>query len=344
MVSTNKEEASSSTLANEHENTRRIDYDYLVIATGSMVPSPAKWNFNTSSAEGLRLLDKVREDVVQSQSIVVIGGGACGVELAGELKYAYPSKKVTLLHSKPSLVDYPKFPQSFKNEVKRYLEKQGVEVYLNEHVRIEGLTRENSAQRAQRTIVLQNSDRTIQSDLQFFSVGMQAQTGLLSTLQLPVEHIHKGSDDEFKVESILDPSSKVIRVRSTLQLDHDAFTNIFAIGDASNADPVPTCMSAVAAGETAARNTIKLIKKARKIEAGEPSEPDKTDGFHCHAWIGLEDYKPNQTLMVLAMNPCGGVCQLPVLGTWFGSLGAALVKSRDMFSGRFWREMRMPRA
>jgi len=326
-------------------STSRIDFDYLVIATGSMVPSPAKWKVKDST-EGIRLMDKAREDVERSQSIVIVGGGACGTEMAGELKYAYPAKKVTLIHGKASLVDYPNFPQSFKDEAKRYLEKRGVEVILNEKIEIEGLTRENSIQKADRTIFLSNSDRRIESDLQFFSIGLQAQTGLLSTLQLPsiqgenADTTNKNHD--FKAESLLDPTSKAIRVRTTLQLDHAGFPNIFAIGDASNADPVPTAMSAIAAGETSARNIVKLIKKARRVEAGE-TEPPEHDGFHCHAWAKLEDYRHIQTLMVLTMNPSGGVCQLPVLGTWFGSLGAWLVKSRDLFSGRFWREMNMPR-
>ncbi|GJJ68993.1 apoptosis-inducing factor 2 [Entomortierella parvispora] len=330
---------------NSESSTSRIDFDYLVIATGSMVPSPSKWKVK-DSAEGRRLLDKAREDVEHSQSIVVIGGGACGTELAGELKYAYPAKKVTLIHGGASLVDYPKFPQSFKDEAKRYLEKQGVEVILNEQVEVQGLTRENSIQKADRTIVLKNTDRSIRSDLQFLSIGQQAQTELLSTLQLPstevasVDGSHK--DNGFKVESLLDPKTKAIRVRSTLQLDHAAFLNIFAIGDASNADPVPTAMAAVAGGETSARNIMKLIKKARRSEAGE-REPQEHDGFHCHSWSKLEDYRHIQTLMILAMNPSGGVCQLPVLGTWFGNLGAWLVKSGDLFSGRFWREMNMPR-
>ncbi|KAG0047982.1 Apoptosis-inducing factor 2 [Gryganskiella cystojenkinii] len=329
----------------------RIHFDYLVIATGSMIPSPAKWMVNSSS-EGLRLMDKAREDVLQSQSIVVIGGGACGSELAGELKYAHPDKKVTLIHDMPSLVDYPKFPQSFKDEAKRYLEKQGVDVILNERAEIEGLTRENSIQRAHRTVVLKNSNRTIESDLQFFSIGMKAQTEILSTLQPPTSSTSSSPegqkkdghhiDSTFSIESILDPRTKVIQVRSTLQLDHDAFSHIFAIGDASNADPVPTCMAAVAAGETAGRNLVKLIKKARKIEAGEP-EFETTDGFHCRSWNQLEDYRPTQTLMVLAMNPSGGVTHLPVLGTWFGNLGARLVKSGDLFTSRFWKEMKMPR-
>jgi len=36
--------------------------------------------------------------VAKSNRIVVIGGGAVGVELVGELVSDYPNKKVTLMH------------------------------------------------------------------------------------------------------------------------------------------------------------------------------------------------------------------------------------------------------
>ncbi|OAQ23242.1 FAD/NAD(P)-binding domain-containing protein [Linnemannia elongata AG-77] len=354
--------AESSTSSSEPQ---RVSFDYLVIATGSMIPSPAKWTVN-SSKEGLRKMDQIREDIVQSERIVIIGGGACGVELSGEIKYAFPDKTVTLIHDMPHLVDYPRFPESFKEEARRYLTNQGVEVILNERANIEGLSRENPVQKAERAVKLQGSDRVIHSDLQFFSIGIKVDTTFISTLEPPPDKVtsdKKSKTPSFDPQTLLDPKSHVIKVRSTLQLDHDAFPNIFAIGDVSNADPVPTCMAAVAAGETAARNLMKLIRKDEKEAAGhqrhhlhlhqhQPSEimaearghsDDETNGYSCHSWNKLENYLPTQTMMVLAMNPSGGVSHLPVLGTWFGNIAARVAKSSDLFSGRFWREMNMPR-
>ncbi|KAF9907679.1 Apoptosis-inducing factor 2 [Linnemannia zychae] len=359
----------SSESSTSSSELQRIDFDYLVIATGSVIPSPAKWTVN-SSTEGLRKLDDTRDLIVQSERIVVIGGGACGVELSGEIKYAFPDKSVTLIHDMPALVDYPHFPESFKEEARRYLTKQGVEVILNQRVEIEGLSRENSVQKAERAITLKGSDRVIDSDLQFFSIGIKVDTSFISTLEPPSDKVtsDKKAATPFDAAGILlDPKSHVVKVRPTLQLDHDAFPNIFAIGDISNADPVPTCMAAVAAGETAARNIIKLILKGEKEAAShhqhqhplhhplhvhqhlgdeaesEDRSDDEINGYNCHSWNKLEAYVPVRAMMVLAMNPTGGVSHLPVLGTWFGSLAARVAKSSDLFSGRFWREMNMPR-
>ncbi|KAK3847308.1 MAG: hypothetical protein J3R72DRAFT_486106 [Linnemannia gamsii] len=356
---------STSESSTSSSDLQRINFDYLVIATGSMIPSPAKWAVS-SSTEGLRKLDDTRDLIGQSERIVVIGGGACGVELSGEIKYAFPDKTVTLIHDMPALVDYPRFPESFKEEARRYLTNQGVEVILNQRVEVEGLSRENSVQKAERSIKLQGTDRVIQSDLQFFSIGIKVDTGFISTLEpSPNKKALNKSQTSFDAETLLNPKSRAIKVRPTLQLDHDAFPNIFAIGDISTADPVPTCMAAVAAGETAARNIVMLIRKDEKKAAGHHQHhvhnpqhdhqhlgdeaesadrsDDETNGYSCRSWNKLESYVPVQTLMVLAMNPTGGVSHLPVVGSWFGNLTAKLAKSGDLFSGRFWREMNMPR-
>ncbi|KAG0305772.1 Apoptosis-inducing factor 2 [Dissophora globulifera] len=331
---------------------RRVDFDYLVIAIGSMVPSPAKMKVK-SSAEGLSVLKRTREDIKQSERIVIVGGGACGVEMAGEIKYAFPSKTVTLIHASSDLVNYPGFPKSFKNQTRHYLEKQGVDVILNETAEIPGLSREYSVQRAEKTITLKESGRTIESDLQILSIGMEVDTTILSTLRPPSQNDpDKATTTRFDFKTLLDPKSKAVLVKSTLQLKNDAFPNIFAIGDVSKADPVPTCMSAISSGQTCARNIVKLIHKAERSRVRRGSEAednsqrgseDEIDGYLCRSWTKLEDYVPIRPLMVLAMNPLGGVCHLPVLGSWFGGVAAWLVKSGDLMSGRFWREMNMPR-
>ncbi|ORZ13328.1 hypothetical protein BCR41DRAFT_355446 [Lobosporangium transversale] len=336
ILDAGEQSSSDITLSTYHPETdpQRINFDYLVIATGSQVPAPAKWDVD-NSADGLKLLDQAREDLEASERIVIIGGGACGCEEAGEIKYRYPKKSVTVIHEGPALVDYPGYPQSFKDEARRFLENQGVEVILNERVEIEGLSRENGIQKADRTIKLKHSGRTIQSDMQFFSTGMSVDTQLLSTL-LPFPAVSSDKNkDAFDFKSLLDPKTKAILVKSTLQLDNDAFQHIFAIGDVSKADPVLTAQAAVSAGETAACNIVKLIQNAK-------SKHEAKDSL-CHSSYKLEKYQHTRPLMVLAMNPKGGVTHLPVLGTWFGNLGAWLVKSNDLFSGRFWHEMNMHR-
>ena len=43
--------------------------------------------------------------VAKSNRIVVIGGGAVGVELVGEIASGYPNKNVTLMHNREQILD-----------------------------------------------------------------------------------------------------------------------------------------------------------------------------------------------------------------------------------------------
>ena len=43
--------------------------------------------------------------MAKSNRIVVIGGGAVGVELVGELASDYPNKKVILMHNRDQILD-----------------------------------------------------------------------------------------------------------------------------------------------------------------------------------------------------------------------------------------------
>lgn len=68
--------------------------------------------------------------IKKSTDIVIIGGGPVGVELSGEIGTDLPDKKVTLIHSKPSLIGAPPFSDSFVQQNHDQLGKLGVTVLL----------------------------------------------------------------------------------------------------------------------------------------------------------------------------------------------------------------------
>ncbi|KAL1807909.1 hypothetical protein ACET3Z_024899 [Daucus carota] len=45
------------------------------------------------------------EKIKSSQSILIVGGGPTGVELAGEIAVYFPERKVTLVHNGPRLME-----------------------------------------------------------------------------------------------------------------------------------------------------------------------------------------------------------------------------------------------
>lgn len=82
------------------EDGSDIDFDYLVIATGSNFPN---WPFLKSSEVNM----KVRQQEVlneskkleTAESVIIIGGGSVGVELAGEIAYRWKDKNITIVNS-----------------------------------------------------------------------------------------------------------------------------------------------------------------------------------------------------------------------------------------------------
>ncbi|KZV91870.1 FAD/NAD(P)-binding domain-containing protein [Exidia glandulosa HHB12029] len=108
----------------------QIDYDFLVIATGSSQPLPVQV-VATERDEACHELQGVQSAIRDSQRIAVVGGGAVGVELAGDIKDFYPDKDVTLVHSRDRLMSY------FGKRLGQYAlvalrDELGIRVLLNE--------------------------------------------------------------------------------------------------------------------------------------------------------------------------------------------------------------------
>jgi len=71
-------------------------YSTLVIATGSSYASPL-WQINESDAVTRAEIARIREALKNAQTVLISGGGAVGVETAGEIGSYYPRKNITLL-------------------------------------------------------------------------------------------------------------------------------------------------------------------------------------------------------------------------------------------------------
>ena len=74
----------------------------------------------------LHALQDFFKELSAANTILIIGGGAVGIELASEIATDQPSKKVTLVHSQPSFLEGS--PPRFGRVVKNYLEELGVQV------------------------------------------------------------------------------------------------------------------------------------------------------------------------------------------------------------------------
>lgn len=56
-------------------------------------------------------MGKIRD----SRSVLIVGGGSTGVELAGEIAHAFPGKKITIVHRQNRLVQVFQYTRDMEN-------------------------------------------------------------------------------------------------------------------------------------------------------------------------------------------------------------------------------------
>ncbi|KAJ7904672.1 FAD/NAD-P-binding domain-containing protein [Mycena olivaceomarginata] len=107
-----------------------IPYEYLVLATGTgFVPVSSR-----TKAESVAIGKAIQERVREAERVVVVGGGAYGVQLATDAKEHYPSKHVTLIHSREQLMN--RFHPELHNVIMKTLDAAGIEVILGQRVKV----------------------------------------------------------------------------------------------------------------------------------------------------------------------------------------------------------------
>lgn len=107
-----------------------IDYEYLVLATGATAGLPSRVSHDDKQP-GMAALKKQRRIIKEAQEIVVVGGGAAGIELVMDAKSAFPDKNVTLIHSRKTLL-HEGFGVKIHHTVSDEMKRLGVNLVLGE--------------------------------------------------------------------------------------------------------------------------------------------------------------------------------------------------------------------
>ncbi|CAG8358813.1 unnamed protein product [Penicillium salamii] len=121
-------------IVDSEKNDRAESYDYLIAGSGlrrsfPTVPQSLRRDEFLKEAEGHMAHVENAHD-----GVVVVGGGAVGVEMAAELKILNPSQKVTLIHSRNRLLSSEPLPDDFAERAHSILLETGVEVVLGQRV------------------------------------------------------------------------------------------------------------------------------------------------------------------------------------------------------------------
>lgn len=106
----------------------RLEADYVVLATGSRYPYPAKPE--TEVAEhALARLREGHEALAGASRALIVGAGPVGLELAGEIRAAFPDVGVTVADISAEILEGPYDP-ALRAELTAQLEGLGVQLLL----------------------------------------------------------------------------------------------------------------------------------------------------------------------------------------------------------------------
>ncbi|GLB42577.1 putative pyridine nucleotide-disulphide oxidoreductase [Lyophyllum shimeji] len=303
--------------------TETVAFDYLVYALGSHLPAPLNlWGtdsagipmprkpskdrqlpvYNGMKTEGIAWIQKHQKIVEDAPTVLVVGGGALGIQFATDIATIHPTKKVTLLHSRNRLL--PRFDPAMHSEILDALDTlDNVTVILGERLDLSSVDEEpvKTNEHGQR-IVRTATGREIAADLILLCTGQTPNTGLLKemdpdtvnpddglahvlrTMQLGVlprlrARARSSSSDQAETApeetslSEYSPSTAAAPPTTEDPEEDTPYPHIFVIGDAADAfGAIPAGHNAYYQAEVAARNVIRLIRRSCGPEANEPLE------------------------------------------------------------------------
>ncbi|KII84921.1 hypothetical protein PLICRDRAFT_117059 [Plicaturopsis crispa FD-325 SS-3] len=309
---------------------REVRFEYAVYALGARLPAPidlwgappacegfkealtghAKHPYGGTKPEGIAWLQKHQAAVQAARSVLVVGGGALGVQYATDIAAVYPSKRVTLLHSRHRLL--PRFDEAMHAEILQAMEELGVEVILGERLDMDSV----SAASAHTTSANTTSALDVDSAPVNASRVVRTVTGrelaadllLMCTGQLPNTDFLRDMDPR-----TVDPRDGMAHVLRTMQLgvlreeevaETDAeqttpYPHIFAIGDAADAfGALNAGHTAYWQAEVAARNLVRLDTEEDTQGKEEAAKNTRDDA---NADPSLEHYTPGAPAIKLSL-------------------------------------------
>ncbi|GAA0476486.1 hypothetical protein GCM10009096_17830 [Parasphingorhabdus litoris] len=152
--------------------------DMIVIATGSTYAAPFKMQGDDEAAF-LTKAKQVINQIDKAKNIAIVGAGAVGSELAGELAFARPEKQVTLISADENL--FPDYPAKLGRSMLRQLGELGVKVRLGE--RIANLKQTDAPFVPTKNKIKLSDGFPIDADLVIPVIGSKPVTDLLRALE-----------------------------------------------------------------------------------------------------------------------------------------------------------------
>jgi NADH dehydrogenase FAD-containing subunit len=189
-----------------------IAANYVVVATGSKYPFPAKTD-QVDTHHAQEQVRRAHQALSQADRVLLVGAGPVGIELAGEIRAVWPEKSIVLLDVGDEILGGPYKPE-LKAELRRQLLETRVELILGSPLR--------------------QAPPTEAGELGTFTVTTEAGTEVTADIWFRCYGVVPNSDYLGNELLAARRSDGFIEVGPTLQVAGQ--TTVFAIGDVSTAD------------------------------------------------------------------------------------------------------------
>ncbi|WOL19747.1 apoptosis-inducing factor [Canna indica] len=205
-----------------------VTFDYLVIATGHAYSTPR------SRDSRLEQFEQDSQKIKSSKSVLIVGGGPTGVELAGEIAVDYPEKKVTIVHKGPRLLEF--IGDKAAKKTLDWMKSKKVEVLLNQTVDLNSISEGDG-------VYMTSAGEKITADCHFVCVGKPPGSSWLQESVLK-DCLNKNG------QLIVD---EYLRVRGR--------SNIFAVGDITDVPEIKQ-------GFLANKHAMVVVKNMKMLMKG----------------------------------------------------------------------------
>ena len=219
-----------------------IEADYVILASGSTYPFPAKYSSSKATVAKARL-EQLHDALTSAGSVMLVGGGTVGIEMTGDLASAFPDLEIILVESGDSILSTPGYTQELRDAITEQLDELGVRVVTGSPLAY--LPPIQAGQLGRFSVQTHNGDQ-IEADIWFQCYGATANSGYLAGTEY---------------EELLHPNG-TIRVDPTLQVK--GHSNVYAIGDITD---VRESKRADAARQQA---RVVIANITHQLEGGEP--------------------------------------------------------------------------
>ncbi|GAA6006716.1 hypothetical protein JCM11491_003154 [Sporobolomyces phaffii] len=231
------------------ERESELEYEVVVLATGTTLSPPGTIPGTGTKREGIDYLKASQSELAQARKIVILGGGAIGVQMACDLATVFPpartGKTITLLHSHDTLMN--RFHPRLSDIIKRRFEELGVETVLGSRAEIPagGFKHGGGEPSTVRTL----DGRSVEADCIIQSTGQTPNSQLVSSFAPSAI----ASNGFVSVDRTL-----AVSPRSKVEAD-ELDGRVFAIGDIADTGAQKAARPAMAHARVLAQNVVKLV-------------------------------------------------------------------------------------